>query len=116
RSRVFRDQRENSRIIALLDCRFIHNNLAYDAVIVDLSQKGAKLSSKFMPPAGSEIVTTIRSNQLENELKLYGKVLRGARVMTDHGNMGRFVVRFHNTPLDLISLLGKLLGSQSSNL
>lgn len=80
----------------------------YDAVIVDLTQKGALLSSDFLPPTGENISITIPPKLLKKELLLSGKVTRGTMVMTDQGQKGRFVVHFGQYPLDLISLLAKL--------
>ena len=108
RSRVLQDHRENSRIIALLDCKLTYSDRAYDAVMVDLSRNGALISAAFMPSIGEQITLSVKSDHLKSELTLTGKVLRGARVTTDHGKKCRFVVRFDQTPLDLIRLIGKL--------
>jgi hypothetical protein len=109
---VLQDYRKNSRVIALLDCKLTCKDLTYDAVIVDISQLGAMIMSQYLPPTGSEVTLTVYSKHLKNALKLDGTVLRGTRVNTELGNKGRFSVRFHQSPLSLFDLLGKL--SQSS--
>jgi hypothetical protein len=108
RSRVPQDFRRSSRAIALLECKLTYEDSEHNAVIVDLSQKGALISSPFLPPADSVVALTIQSKHLKKELKLRGKVTRSTKVNTDHGPRGRYVVNFNHTPLDLISLLTKL--------
>ena len=114
RSRASQDLRGNSRVIALMNCRFTHQDITYDAVVVDLSQKGAMLSSDFLPPTGSNVSITIQSNPLKKELLLSGKVTRGTTVGTDQGKKGRFVVHFGQYPIDLINLLSKLHSSKDT--
>lgn len=108
RSRALKDRRSDSRIIARLNCRFEIMGAAYDAVLVDVSQRGALISSRFLPPNGAAISICIKSRYLDKELSLKGTVLRGSQVTTDHGKMGRFVVHFAGAPLDLLLLISKL--------
>jgi len=108
RSRVSQDHRGGSRVIARLDCRMEYNNASYDAVLVDLSSKGAFISSTCLPAADEDIKVYIKSKHLQKELTLTAKVLRGSEVMTDYGERGRFAVRFHESPLDLTVLIVKL--------
>jgi hypothetical protein len=112
RKGALEDSRNNFRVLAQLNCRFSRRALSYDGVILDLSQTGAKLSSLFLPPTGDKVTITIQSEHLEKALVLYGEVLRGSWVRTNQGLRGRFVVHFNQTPLDLISLLIKLLSAK----
>jgi hypothetical protein len=112
RKGALEDSRNNFRVVAQMNCRFTHKGLSYDGVILDLSQTGAKLISLFLPPTGDKVTITIQSEHLKEALVLYGEVLRGSRVRTNHGLRGRFVVHFSQTPLDLISLLIKLLSAK----
>jgi hypothetical protein len=109
KSKNAQDRRINSRVIARLDCTITYEKNSYEAVIVDLSLKSAMLSSKFGPPTGSEITITLQTPHLKNSVLLRGKVLRGAPVMSEHGPMNRYAVRFGRTPPDLIVLLNKLI-------
>ena len=106
--RLPHDFRENTRFIARLDCRFTCEDKIYDAVIVDLSRKGAMLISPFLPSTGKKISVAIRSDLSKDPLTLDGKVLRGNWVTTGYGRRGRFAVRFAHSHLDLMSLLVKL--------
>ena len=108
RSRAPQDRRNTSRVIALHKCRFTCREAVHDAVIVDLSRNGALLSSEFLPANGEEIRMSVRSEHLDKELNLLGKVLRGTMVTTDHGKRGRFVVRFADPPLGILQLIMKL--------
>lgn len=109
--KISKDRRSTSRVIALLDCRVICLDSVYDSVILDLSQKGALISCRFLPPTGSAIEIIIKKNPLNKELKLYGNVVRGFQTTTGHGPMGRFGVLFEHPPLDLFKLLDKLNAS-----
>jgi hypothetical protein len=106
------NRRTNSRIIVHLDCRITHGGASYDAVIVDLSQKGALMASKFLPPTGSEISIILQTQLLKNTLILNGTVLREIQIRSEEGLLCRFAVQFGHTPLDLIILLNKLLSSK----
>ena len=83
--KAMQDSRNNSRVDSCIDCRFVYKNVPYEAVVVDLSQKGAKISSLFLPPTGAPISIALNSKHLKKELMLYGEVVRGSREMTDHG-------------------------------
>jgi hypothetical protein len=109
KSKDAQDRRINSRVIARLDCTITYEKTSHEAVIVDLSLKSAMVSSKFRPPAGSIITIALQTPHLKNTLLLRGKVLRGAPIMSEHGPMNRYAVRFGHTPLDLIVLLNKLI-------
>ncbi len=103
------DRRSNSRVIARMDCTIACGDGIYEGVIVDLSIKGALVSSKFPAPAGSEISITLRTPLLKEPLSLTGNVLRTSRIMSEHEPMNRIAVRFGRTPLDLVVLVNKLV-------
>ena len=107
-SKVSQDQRFSSRVIAQLDCRMEYNGSIYDAVIVDLSQKGALIMAPPMSSTDENIKITIKSKHLQKELILTGTVLRSTEVMTEQGKRRRFAMSFYESPLDLIILIGKL--------
>lgn len=107
-SRVSQDRRSSSRIVERLDCLFTYEDSAHTAVIVNLSQKGATLSSGTQIPTGDIIRITIPTEKLNKNIKLSGKVMRSARISTDHGLKYRFVVQFSHTPPDLCNLVAKL--------
>lgn len=108
KSRVPQERRRCSRVVELLNCQFTHGDSTYSAVIVNLSQKGALLSSRSEVPIGSSIEITIASEDPGKKIMVGGKVMRSTGVATDHGRMFRFVIRFSYTPLDILKLLAKL--------
>ena len=109
KNRVMQDMRNNSRVMACLNSQFTFEGLDYPAVILDLSQKGALITSTFLPPKDAVIEMLIRSPELQEPVILDAVVLRKSRIITDHGPKARFAVRFNQTPLILINLLTKLL-------
>ena len=108
KSRVSKDQRGNSRTVTRLECRLEFKNTVYDATIIDLSSKGALISSPCQPAVHDEVKINLKTKHLPGELKLTGKILRISNVMTEYGRRSRFSVLFHECPLDLIVFVGKL--------
>ena len=108
RARNAYDFRTISRIIVRLDCDFTHEGVTHQAVMVNISLKGAFLSAEFLPPNNSAITVTLTSPVADKPIVLEGKVVRGTRVMTDHGMRGRFGVIFSYTPTGIISLITKV--------
>jgi hypothetical protein len=108
RSRALKDRRSSSRVVELLNCSFTYGDSSHNAVIVDLSQHGALLSSRFRVPAGDTIEINVPQKYPEKNIILSGKATRGTRVTTDHGIKYRTVIQFTHTPLDLLSLITRL--------
>ena len=111
-SRVSQDRRGGSRVIALAECHLKYKDKDYDAVIVDLSSRGAMITASCVPALHDEVKINLRSKYVLRELNLTGKVLRSGEAMTEYGKKGRFVVRFLESPLDLVLLIGKLYSSK----
>lgn len=108
KSRVTQDSRTISRIATRLNCHFTNGGSRYEAVMIDLSMGGAFLSSKALPQTGSTIHVTIKNPALKKDLSLESVVMRGVWVDSDHGKLGRFGIRFVNTPLELLMLISSL--------
>jgi hypothetical protein len=109
RSRATQDRRGISRLIARLDCEFIYEGVGHKAVLVDLSLRGAFLSSKYLPPKGGHVTVTLQPPHVKKTLTLDGKVIRGGWGMSEHGELSRFGIQFSHSPSDLIELIGKLI-------
>ncbi len=107
-SRISKDRRSSSRVVEILDCHFRCGDATYSAVILNLSQKGALLSSRFEVPTGKTVEITVHSEHLNKNLILKGIVERSNGVWTEFGPLKRFVVRFSHTPLELLRLITKL--------
>ena len=107
-TRVSQDRRNISRVMSRLDCHFTFEGKRHEAVIINLSMKGAFLSSPAMPPNGSNIIVEIRQPGVKKDLVFDGTVLRGTWVNSDHGKLGRFGIRVANAPIGLLALISKL--------
>ncbi|MDR0842269.1 MAG: PilZ domain-containing protein [Acidobacteriota bacterium] len=105
RSRVLQDRRRLARIGTHMKCQFRANGEEYEALMLDLSQEGAFLSSSFLPASKSKIFLNLQAECLKSPLELKGTVMRGVSAMSEHGRVGQFGVEFENPPLDLIRLI-----------
>jgi len=113
-----------------MECRFKSNDKEYGALLLDLSQGGALLSSTLLPPdenlpvqdnlpvkpakeelfppQESRITITLESSNLKTPMKLSGTIRRSAIGMSEYGRVAQFGVEFENTPLDLLRLISVL--------
>ena len=107
-SRVLQDRRNISRISTRFNCRFDYEGVVRDAVVLNLSLKGALLSSRVMPPIDADVTMIMKPPGCKETLKLNGKVIRGGWGVSDHGAIGRFGVRFTTSSADLLTLISKL--------
>lgn len=103
------DRRIVSRLETCLDCSFECNGKKYDAVILNISLKGAYLSSGFLPPPGSILRLAVKVPGAGRPVALEGQVNRSGHIVTDNGMKGRFGMRFPSPPLPLSGLIGKLV-------
>lgn len=107
-SRVVKDRRNLSRIATRFLCHFTYEGVSREAVVINLSLKGALLSSKFMPPIGASVSLTMRPPASKDPVKLEGKVIRGGWGISDHGAIGKFGIRFGANSSTLIAMINKL--------
>jgi hypothetical protein len=108
------DPRRISRLQTNIDCQFDFRGAHYKALIMDLSLKGAFLSSSFQPPIGGSIVVTIKSAHLSQPLIFEGKVKRGSGDLWTHGSGGQFGIELSSPPLDLAQLINTLISQKSA--
>lgn len=94
--------------MALLDCHFTVGRTRYNAVVINLSMKGAFLSSPFLPPNGTSLTVEIQHASAKKALVFDGTVIRGTWVNSDHGRLGRFGITFGNAPIGLLALISQL--------
>src|SRR5512139_3779658 len=99
------DRRNLSREIVRLDCEFTCEGATHQAVLVDLSPKGAFFSADSLPPNGSIITVRLNSPFTDKPLVFSGKVVRGTWVMSDHGKRSRFGITLAYPPVGLIRLM-----------
>jgi len=96
-------------LIAMLGCEFTFKQVTHNATIVNLSIRGAFLSSNFLPPIGGAVRVFFQSPRMKTPLALDGVVVRGGWGMSERGEVSRFGVRFNSSPVELISLLHTLI-------
>ncbi|MDR0310295.1 MAG: PilZ domain-containing protein [Acidobacteriota bacterium] len=104
---VLSSRRKTSRFPTQIECRFSSDGKEYTAQILDLSDKGAFLSSAFIPVKDSKVSITIRVG--EESLTLEGTVTR----TSVKGESGSFGVEFINVPPTLT--LSRIVNSMSSD-
>ena len=132
-NRVLQDRRRLSRISVQMECRFISNDKEYGALILDLSQGGALISSALLSPnedipndenptvqeiisvsdgnipaTESKIYITLEASGLKAPLTLKGKIRRSSIGMSEYGKVAQFGIEFENTPLELLRLISLL--------
>jgi hypothetical protein len=107
-TRVSQDRRDTSRVMAGLDCHFNYEGVSQNAVMVNLSLKGAFLSAKALPPNGAIITVVMSPPAVKKEILFSGTVTRGTWASSEQGKISRFGIRFGSLPLDLIVLINSL--------
>ena len=109
--RSVQDRRSVSRITTNLACQLTFNGIHYQAVIKNLSLKGALLISTFIPPQGGLVSIRLRA---PDTLSLIGKVVRTDWTLSEPGTAGALTIQFSHNPPGLIGLIGKLASKTSS--
>jgi len=126
-NRVLQDRRRLSRISVQMECRFTSDEKEYGALMLDLSQGGALLSSTFLPTQlgiieeerhskkgeefpdqQSRISITLDAVGLKGPMTLLGTIKRSSIGMSEYGKVAQFGVEFEHTPLELLRLISRL--------
>jgi hypothetical protein len=103
------DRRSVPRIQVHLDCQVIFEGNEYDAVIQDISIRGAFLWSSFMPPHDSPVSLQLKPNFAKPLLILKGNVARRDCKYKEHGKVGAFAIIFSNNSHSLLQSLDSLI-------
>jgi hypothetical protein len=106
------DRRMHSRVVVRLGCQFTYDGVCRRASIMNISIKGALLSSSFSPPKGAFVTVTVQTPLLEQTLTLEGNVVRLEWDNSDRSGMCRFALVLTHTPLDLLKLISKVMEQQ----
>ena len=94
-------------------CMFRSDGVEYKASIVDLSQGGALISSRYLPDHRSKISITLQTENMEAPLTLEGIVSR--RSMFGSEENGKFGVEFENPPPELAQLIEVLVAERNKH-
>ena len=113
RIRIVQDRRTVSRVVADLECQCTCKGVNYHSNLINLSLKGAFLSSRFEPPKSGDVVITLKTPLLKKPLVMDARLLRVGVGISERGSRYRFGVRFDYTPLDLVELVNKLISLPS---
>ena len=106
---TIQDRRVHSRLPVLLSCEFTWDSVAYQALVMDLSPRGAFLASHCIPPNRCPIRVTIRSPQLKRTVTVDGSVVRGGWFLPHQSKSGGFGVRFSRVSPPLLLVLRELV-------
>lgn len=112
--RVVQDRRIVSRVVAQMECHCIIEGESHQAKVINLSLKGASLSSKYRPPKDSDVKIALKTSLIKKTLTMEGKIVRVSTGMSEQGYKYRFGVRFDYTPLELVELINKLISQPKS--
>jgi PilZ domain len=107
--RVVQDRRVVSRVVTQMECNCIIEGESHQAKVINLSLKGASLSSKFRPPKDSDVKLALKTSLVKKTLTMEGKIVRVSNAMSEQGYKYRFGVRFNYSPLELVELINKLI-------
>ena len=106
-----------------MECRFKSAENEFGALLLDLSQGGALLSSTLLPPHedpaahkedGSlpsqegKISLTLEDAGLKAPMILSGTIKRSSIGMSEYGKVAQFGIEFDHTPLELLRLISRL--------
>jgi len=126
-NRVLQDRRRLSRISVQMECRFTSDDKEYGALMLDLSQGGALISSTLLPAQQdiieeehpskkdeefpdqeSRVSITLDAVGLKGPMTLCGTIKRSSVGMSEYGKVAQFGVEFEHTPLELLRLISRL--------
>ena len=114
RSRIFQDYRKQSRISVQIECQLKSDREEYEALMLDLSQGGAFLTStsplerKDIPTQESKVYITVATDHLRTPLTLKGTIKRSVNAMSEFGSVAKFGIEFDDPPLSLLRLISAL--------
>ena len=94
-------------------CLYKSDGIEYKAVIIDLSQGGALLSSRYLPAHRSKIIISLQAENMEAPLMIEGMVSR--RSMFGAEEDGKFGVEFENPPPELSQFINALEAERNKN-
>ena len=113
-SRVLKDNRTQSRVFINMECRFEVDGREYNALMLDLSQGGALLSTTLnlsddIPVAQSKVSLTLNEGDiLKAPMVLKGTIIRSGIGISDFGKVAKLGIEFEETPLALLRLISVL--------
>ncbi len=109
-----KDRRLISRIPAQLSCTFTYEGISRPAIILDISHRGALISSNFLPPKDCQITITIEPPHSQRPITLTGIVVRGWWGKSREGDVSRFGIRISDVSSGFIGLLHGLISKAAA--
>ncbi len=105
------DQRANSRLNSCLPCEVHSGEVSSSAFLLNISLKGALISSRLMLQKHHPISISIKISELGESILLRGVIVRVTRGLDDfHKEIYRCGVRFGSLPAEFLPLIKKLMG------
>ena len=111
KSRVFKDNRKLSRVVLNMECLLESDGRKYNALMVDLSQGGALLSTTLLlfediPETQSKVSVTLKEGDiLKAPLVLEGTIRRSSIGISEFGKEAKLGIEFKEPPLALLRLI-----------
>jgi hypothetical protein len=102
------DRRAHWRLQTFLSCKVRLGDDVYTGFVLEVSSNSAFISSRCVPQNGSPVSISLQLPDSANTLSLHGHVIRSVRGVSDHGDIGRFVLQFNRISPDSMLLIKKL--------
>jgi hypothetical protein len=102
------DRRAHWRVQTFLACKIRMGDAAYKGFVLEVSSSSAFVSSSCVPQKGTPVSVSLQLPNSSETLLLHGHVVRSVRGISDHGEIGRFVLQFNRISPDSMLLIKKL--------
>jgi hypothetical protein len=114
RGERIQDRRAFWRMPTFLSCEVRLGEATHAAFLLEISSRGAMVSSRCTPEKGGSITISLRVPELKKPISLAGNVIRTAQGVSDHGRICRSVVRFDRVSPDSMLLLKTLTSREDA--
>ena len=108
------DRRAFWRMPTFLSCEVRLGTATYPAFLLEISSRGAMVSSRCTPERGGSITICLRIPEYKKTISLAGNIIRTAQGISDHGTICRSVVRFDRVSPDSMLLLKTLTSREDT--
>ena len=114
RNQQTQDRRAHWRLQTFISCQVKQGEDVHNGFVLEVSSNSAFISSRCIPQNGSPVSISLQLPDSDRVLSLNGHVVRSARGISDHGEIGRFVLKFNRISPDSMQLI-KTLSAMAEN-
>ena len=108
RNQSTQDRRAHWRLQTFLPCKIRVGDDIEKGFVLEVAANSAFVSSRFVPQVGSPVSISLQLPESSTTLSLHGHVVRSVRGISDHGEIGRFVLQLNRISPDSMLLIKKL--------